>query len=224
MRSPRTQRDLDVFFAGKPVGYVPRTQHIADGRARFVNRPIEHPGALSGPACSQSDRLVALCRTQHLPKPRHGKNPSPSLLGDAPCHWCHVKNEQSVSTISRSPPSRTIIPPQRISIGKRAPTPMRFKCWQRHCGTAVAVRPNSIRALPDRRPFHAGTHFPAVHFLQITTAVAQGRSGGKREEFERFAADFTKKHPVVSEEKRTMPPILPASWRARIHSVTPRNP
>ncbi len=205
--APPPADPLHAALQGKGEGYVPRTRHLQpDGSPTFTNRLI----------LESSPYLL-----QHAHNPvdwhpwgdeafaRAAAEDKPVLLsvGYSTCHWCHVMEEESFEDLSIAAFINEHFVAIKVDREERPDVDAAYIAATR----ALAGRsgwPMTVVMTPDRKPFFAGTYFPA-------------RTGdrGQREGFEpilqRLADDWANKRDALAANATQLSHRLAASSSLR---------
>jgi uncharacterized protein YyaL (SSP411 family) len=156
---PEVARQIDAALASRPSGEIPRTRHRDDDVPRFTNRLILE----SSPYLRQhahnpvnwypwGDEAFAEAR-------RAGK-PVFLSIGYATCHWCHVMEEESFEDLEIA----TLLNDRYVAIKvdrEERPDVDAVYMTAVQALTGQGGWPMSVWLDVERRPFFAGTYFPA---------------------------------------------------------------
>ncbi len=152
-------RELEAAVRAKGPGYVPRTEHLADGgRPRFTNRLV-------------LERSPYLLQHAHNPvswwawgdapfeEARRTGRPVFLSVGYSTCHWCHVMERESFEDLEIARVLNERFVPIKVDREERPDVDGIYM-------TAVQLLtggggwPMSVWLTPDREPFFGGTYFP----------------------------------------------------------------
>ncbi|MEM7508690.1 MAG: DUF255 domain-containing protein [Pseudomonadota bacterium] len=162
---------LEAAYTAMGPDYIPRTQLLEQGRAKYVNRLIleASPYLLQhahNPVDWQGWGPEALAEARATGKPIF------LSIGYATCHWCHVMEEESFDNEEVAALLNANFIPIKIDREERPDLDSVYitatQLQQGHAGW-----PNSLFLRPDGKPFHTGTYFPRPEFIQLLTAVAE---------------------------------------------------
>ncbi|MBW2456791.1 MAG: thioredoxin domain-containing protein [Deltaproteobacteria bacterium] len=151
---------MQEALAQKGAGYVPRTKHrSADGGPKYVNRLIfETSPYLAQHAHNPvswfpwGDEAFALARQL--------RRPVFLSVGYSTCHWCHVMEEESFEDEEVAKVINDHYIPIKVDREERPDVDAIYmRSVQLLAGRGGW--PMSVWLTPDRKPFYAGTYFPA---------------------------------------------------------------
>ena len=184
-RTAEERAALAAALAGRGPTYTPRTRHLVDGKARFVNRLVtEHSPYLLQHAHNPVDWWpwgdAAFAEARRLDRP--------VLLsvGYSTCHWCHVMERESFE----DPVIAEFINQHFIAIKVDREERPDIDSLFMHAVIALTGQggwPMTVVMTPDKAPFFGGTYFPPragdrgarQGFMEILQAISKGWQGDR---------------------------------------------
>jgi uncharacterized protein YyaL (SSP411 family) len=150
---------LDAALAAKGAGYVPRTHHLEGGRPRYTNRLILEASPY---LLQHAHNPVAWWAWGDEPFEEARRTGKPVFLsiGYSTCHWCHVmeresfEDEEIAHFLNRHFVAIKLDREERPDVDAVYMTAVQAL-------TGGGGWPMSVFLDADRRPFFAGTYFPA---------------------------------------------------------------
>ncbi len=158
-RSPEVEARIAAALAALPPGHVPRTRHRDGSLPRFVNRLV----AETSPYLRQHAHNPVDWHPwgeEAFAEARRTGRPVFLSVGYATCHWCHVMEEESFEDPEIARQLNESYVPVKVDREVRPDVDAVYM-------TAVQALnghggwPMSVWLDAERRPFFAGTYFPA---------------------------------------------------------------
>jgi uncharacterized protein YyaL (SSP411 family) len=155
------EQQLSAAWAARPAGYVPRTRHLnEDGTPKYVNRLfLESSPYLLQHAHNPVDWHP--WGDEAFVKARELGRPVLLSVGYATCHWCHVMEEESFEDeeIARFINENYVA--IKVDREQRPDVDGVYMAAVQVTTGGAGGWPMTAWLSPDRRPFYAGSYFPA---------------------------------------------------------------